>query len=231
MGCSGQAKTGALCILRQSVVPSVITHVPLPGSEVAWWNEEVVALLCERVAQHTPRSPFNHLGVTGLWSVCLEKEEPDEGPAFDDYLVMSFAGSTKLLATGEELQEATDVCVAMRAMVESCILSVCVSCVSFNHVRPSPPDSVEFAADTPTLAAGAAARGRLLIQVFAQGVRTLRTWAIYGLGLKDDRLILPACASLLRAICHLDQQARSLSTCPPLSQHRRHRAPGRLLGG
>lgn len=188
-------------------------------------------LLCGKVVQHMPRSPFYHPGVTGLWSVCLEKEEPGEGLAFDDYLVMSFAGSTKLLATGEELQEATDVCVATRTMVESCIPSVCVNFIGCNHLRPSPPDSVEFAADTPTLAAGAAAKGRLLIQVFAQGVRTLRTWAIYGLGLKDDRLIFPACASLLRAICHLDQQARGLSTCPPLSQHRRHRAPGRLLGG
>ncbi|RMZ55782.1 hypothetical protein APUTEX25_005823 [Auxenochlorella protothecoides] len=116
--CSGSEKTGALCMMRPSVTPTVITRVPLPG-------------------------------VLGLWAVWCAKSEAADGKApasapqpHHSYLVMSFKDGTKLLATGDELREATDV--------------------------------VEFAVDTRTLAAGSMAGGRLLLQVFPQGLRTLR---------------------------------------------------------
>lgn len=55
-------------------------------------------------------------GVLGLWAVCCAKSEAADGTApasapqpHHSYLVMSFKDGTKLLATGDELREATDV--------------------------------------------------------------------------------------------------------------------------
>lgn len=80
LACTGEGKSGALIVLRQSIVPEIITEVPLPG-------------------------------VQGVWAVQYNKtgsEAPTTGQ-YHSYLLLSFEnGTTKVLATGDELAEITE---------------------------------------------------------------------------------------------------------------------------
>ncbi|KAL4424540.1 hypothetical protein ABPG77_010120 [Micractinium sp. CCAP 211/92] len=114
VACSGEGKGGTLSVLRRSVVPDVITEVPLPGVLGAW------------AVHHRPAATAAGQG---------------REAAHHAFLLMSFPDGTKVLSTGEELREVTE--------------------------------SVEFAVDVPTLAAGSVCGGRCIVQVFPQGVRLL----------------------------------------------------------
>eukprot|EP00887_Chlorella_sp_A99_P001781 scaffold19.g1781.t1 len=85
VACSGGAgRGGALVVMRQRLVPDVITEVPLPGLLGAW------ALL------HVPDAPQADAAGPSRW----ERHHA--------YLLLSFQGSTKVLLTGEELREVSD---------------------------------------------------------------------------------------------------------------------------
>jgi cleavage and polyadenylation specificity factor subunit 1 len=72
--CSGRGKQGSLIQMNQSVIPDIITSVPLPG-------------------------------VSDIFAVHASSSNP-----LHSYLLMSFSSTntTKVLATGDELQEVTD---------------------------------------------------------------------------------------------------------------------------
>ena len=72
--CSGRGKQGSLIQMNQSVIPDIITSVPLPG-------------------------------VSDIFAVHASSSNP-----LHSYLLMSFSttNTTKVLATGDELQEVTD---------------------------------------------------------------------------------------------------------------------------
>lgn len=148
VACSGEGKSGSLTVLRRSVVPDVITEVPLPGaldlyprrpSSLAHACAGRVAacwagLLLDRrrrqwvsvpttpaaVAESPPiEEPVLACpaGVLGAWAVHYRPgpsggadgtaaEEGAEG--YHAYLLLSFPGATKVLATGEELREVTE---------------------------------------------------------------------------------------------------------------------------
>lgn len=118
VACSGEGKGGTLSVLRRSVVPDLITEVPLPGLLGAW------------AVHHRPADGAD----------VAPGQQQYQGQ-YHAYLLLSFPGATKVLATGEELREVTE--------------------------------TVEFAVDTPTLAAGSLCGGRRIAQVFPQGVRLL----------------------------------------------------------
>lgn len=80
VACSGEGKGGTLSVLRRSVVPDLITEVPLPGLLGAW------------AVRHAP----------GADSGTADQEQ------HHSYLLLSFVGATKVLATGEELREVTE---------------------------------------------------------------------------------------------------------------------------
>lgn len=81
VACSGEGKSGMLTVLRRSVVPDVITEVPLTGILGAW------------AVHHS----------TGGGAAAAPG-----GDQHHAYLLLSFPGATKVLATGEELQEITE---------------------------------------------------------------------------------------------------------------------------
>lgn len=134
--CGGRERGGALCMLRQHAMPEVLTDVPLQGvvgildAHCLWCqpqrNVSQWRTLPGTGAMPTYRSPngrrlplcalIRSAGVLGVWAVhqrpdapaaeAAEAAEADEG--YHAYLLISFPGSSKVLATGEELQEVTD---------------------------------------------------------------------------------------------------------------------------
>ena len=96
VACSGEGKGGALTVLRRSLVPEVITEVPLPG-------------LLGAFAVHHRTTP-------AAAAAGSEAAAPLEAAAAGEqqqryhhaYLLLSFPGATKVLATGEELREVTE---------------------------------------------------------------------------------------------------------------------------
>lgn len=95
VACSGEGKGGALTVLRRSVVPDVLTEVPLPGLLGAW-------------AVHYRRSGGSEAAVAGAASEGEDGAIAGEQEAFHAYLLLSFPGATKVLAAGEELREVTE---------------------------------------------------------------------------------------------------------------------------
>jgi cleavage and polyadenylation specificity factor subunit 1 len=91
VACSGEGKGGTLSVLRRSVVPDIITEVPLPGLLGAW------------AVRHVPDGGDVSTGVDGS----AENGTADQG-RYHSYLLLSFVGATKVLATGEELREVTE---------------------------------------------------------------------------------------------------------------------------
>ena len=87
-------------------------------------------------------------GVAGVWAVGGNNNSSSSSPltnSYHDYLLLSFTnGSTKVLSTGGDDDELKDV-----------------------------TESVEFAGDVPTLAAGTVYQGRRIVQAFPQGLRVL----------------------------------------------------------
>lgn len=74
LACTGQGKSGALCTLRQTLLPDVITEVPLKGVLDAW--------------------AVHHKDGTSA----------SEGDTHHKYLLLSFEESTTVLSSGAELQ-------------------------------------------------------------------------------------------------------------------------------
>lgn len=97
VACSGEGKGGALTVLRRSLVPDVLTEVPLPGLLGAW------AVRYRR--QEADPEPAGEEGAAAGEEGAAEGEG---GRPYHAYLLLSFPGGTKVLAAGEELREVTE---------------------------------------------------------------------------------------------------------------------------
>ncbi|XP_022157087.1 cleavage and polyadenylation specificity factor subunit 1 [Momordica charantia] len=84
--CSGNGKNGALCILRQSIRPEMITEVELPGCKGIW--------------------TVYHKNTRGS-SVDSSRMVPDDDE-YHAYLIISLEARTMVLETGDLLTEVTE---------------------------------------------------------------------------------------------------------------------------
>ncbi|KDD72024.1 hypothetical protein H632_c3986p0, partial [Helicosporidium sp. ATCC 50920] len=101
--CCGQGRAGALFALTPGVVPSAITAVPLQGVVGLW-------ALHKQAADGSSDKPAAE-GSSDKQTAddSSDKQAADEQLPNHDYLLMSMAGgTTKVLATGDEMHEVTD---------------------------------------------------------------------------------------------------------------------------
>ncbi|TYK07637.1 cleavage and polyadenylation specificity factor subunit 1 isoform X3 [Cucumis melo var. makuwa] len=84
--CSGHGKNGALCILRQSIRPEMITEVELPGCKGIW--------------------TVYHKNTRG--SIADSSRMVPDDDEYHAYLIISLEARTMVLETGDLLTEVTE---------------------------------------------------------------------------------------------------------------------------
>eukprot|EP00741_Cyanophora_paradoxa_P007659 tig00001164_g7408.t1 len=84
VACVGRGRSGALCVLQQSVRPEVITSFEVPGSRAVW------------LLHHSPGGPSKQ-PAGAEWDA-----------DWHSYMVISLEDATLVLSTGDELEEISD---------------------------------------------------------------------------------------------------------------------------
>lgn len=114
VACGGEGKGGALTVLRRSLVPDVLTEVPLPGLLGAWavhyrrQQPGAAAAAAAGDAAATGDAAAAGDAAAGGDAEGAAEGEGEGGRPYHAYLLLSFPGGTKVLAAGEELREVTE---------------------------------------------------------------------------------------------------------------------------